>query len=180
MACQQPVGLGGAVAYRERARDLEWIEAVYVAAAGQHIERAYEVAAGRRAHVAAIQGVQQGRRLVVRAEQVDHPRPRFLGDAEFICERFTHIAGRGRADDVQAARDQRRLDFVRARERHPRGVFQPRPYPKGCGGHEFDGAGLAWMSVNSVRRCVSLLPAACVRQCSSDVLSSCGRDRGRP
>ena len=58
-------GLPRAVLHREGARDAERIEAVQIAAGRQHVGRAQQIAARRRAHVAAVQRVQDRRYLVI-------------------------------------------------------------------------------------------------------------------
>ena len=69
MPGEQALGLARAVLDGEGARDAEGVEPVQVAPGRQDLGRAQQVAAGRRADVAAVEGVDQGGELVVRGEQ---------------------------------------------------------------------------------------------------------------
>ena len=78
----------------------------------QHVGGAQEVAAGRRARVAAVERVDHGRQLVVDGEQlVEASAFDRLGDPGGIEHAVALFLRRRLADDVQAVRDQRVFEF---------------------------------------------------------------------
>ncbi len=67
VAGDQPLGLARAVGHREGAGQAERIEAVQIAARGQHVRRAQQIASRCGTHIMAIEGAQNARRLGVLA-----------------------------------------------------------------------------------------------------------------
>ena len=76
MPRQQPLGLARAVLHRKGARNAERIEAVEIAAGRQDVLVAQQVAARRRSQIAAVEGMQDRRRLVIGCQQRVEPARR--------------------------------------------------------------------------------------------------------
>ena len=109
---EQAVGLAGAVLHREGAGQAERVEAVQVAPGGQHLGGAQQVAAGRRADVAAIERVDDGGHFGVGGQQQVQPGAfGRVGDAGGV-EHLGALVGVGRlAQHVQAVRDEGVFQF---------------------------------------------------------------------
>ena len=70
IALQEPFGLTGAILQRKLTGDAVGVEAVEVAPGRQDLRGAQQVTAGGRPHIAAVQGVQDGRDLVLLGQQL--------------------------------------------------------------------------------------------------------------
>ena len=103
VAGEQAVGLLGAVAHGEGAGDAERIEAVQIAAGGQHVGGAQQIATGSGPDVAAIERMNDGRNFVIdRQQRVEALAFGRIGDAGGIQHRDALFGVEALADDVQA------------------------------------------------------------------------------